>query len=197
MNIEGKNPLRAICSLSPAARLPVHLVGVFQRKYLLAPNAIVTFRVEGRFHDHLATVFDLPRRGTGFPKNLECKLGKVAHHKIEDLIHKIIANIVDTRIFEHQLTIHHERKEFTYTQQQVDIFLLFLRRWCGDERFLEEGDLLFENIYVRQIIGVVSRRVIMELILPNPRVGPCRNRKSSLRASSCRGTSGNSFGLKK
>lgn len=147
----------------PSALLSgVHLVRIFQRQDSLSPETVEFFRISGGPADHFQQQFSLGRGGAPLAVKLQREPGKVADHKIEDLIDHILAHFINRGILQDQLAVDHQDEDLAKGQHEVGVLLLPGVRGGAEQCFLEESDLFPENMDVGQIVAAVGRGVVME-----------------------------------
>ena len=87
---------------------------------------------------------------------------EIAHHEIEDLIDIVVRYIVDARVLQDQLAVHHEGEDLASRQKEIDVFSLAFVGWGRQEHFLECGDLLAKDFEIGCVPTRIRNVVIVE-----------------------------------
>jgi len=91
----------------------IHRVFAVQGKYVFLPDPVILGIIPLRLDEHdILAVDTLFILRAVHCINLQGKAGKVAHHKIKDLIDDVRINTVNFSLLQNQLPVDHDGKHF-------------------------------------------------------------------------------------
>src|SRR5207245_1220119 len=94
------------------------------------------------------------------------ELRHVANHEVEDLVEKVVGDLVERGVLENELRVDDEREDLTPGQQKRDVLHLIRARRGAGEELAEDLGLLGEALDVGQLDTGESKAIVVELDLP-------------------------------
>ncbi len=147
--------------------LLIHGVFAVEGKHVFFPDLVVLLRVRHCLDEHdLRAVGPLLVLGSVVAVDLQCKVGEVAHHEVEDLVDDVRVHVVELGLLKDELAIDYDGEHLAKRQGEGGVHVLHLVRAGLLQHLFEDLDLLDEGRHIGQaLVGLEHGLVVVELDL--------------------------------